>query len=127
MRNNRQLAAGAAWLSAGCLASTECCAGRRHPCREQSCWLFADALPCLHPAPAGAAAAQLAALDKAHTMRQLGVGTPANSILGILCDCDGAGGMEALHAGGRAGGQEEEGEEEAYGEEEEEEEEMDEA
>ena len=63
------------------------------------------------PAPAGAAAAQLAALDKAHTMRQLGVGTPANSILGILCDCDAAGSMGTLHAGGRAGGQPEEGEE----------------
>ena len=49
-------------------------------------------------------------------MRQLGVGTPANSILGILCDCDGAGGMEALHADERAGGQEEEGGED-YGEE----------
>ena len=92
------------------------------PLRAQPRWLSADASPCLpclertHPAPAGAAAAQLAALDKAHTMRQLGVGTPANSILGILCD----GSMEAPPEGGRAGGQEgeEEGEgEEAYGEE----------
>ncbi|KAI7838799.1 hypothetical protein COHA_007414 [Chlorella ohadii] len=32
-----------------------------------------------------AAAAALAPTDKAHTIRQLGVGTPANHLLGLLC------------------------------------------
>lgn len=42
-------------------------------------------LPCT---PAGAATAALASTDKAHTIRQLGVGTPANHLLGLLSEGD---------------------------------------
>ena len=46
---------------------------------------------------AGAAAAALAANDKAHTMRQLGVGTPANHIIGLLCGDGHEGRVKAEH------------------------------
>ena len=37
------------------------------------------------PTPGAAAAAALAPTDKAHTIKQLSVGTPANHLLGLLC------------------------------------------
>lgn len=55
------------------------------------CSTISSFLPCLTlwrvPSlpPAGAAAAALAPTDKAHTIRQLGMGTPANHLLGLLC------------------------------------------
>lgn len=76
-------------------------AGCRHaggclPCPKstnQPCSPCQPPAPCLMPLcapppflPAGAAAAAaLAPTDKAHTIRQLGVGTPANHLLGLLC------------------------------------------